>query len=131
MSIKLGRGVLGVVATIALLGIGSQVAFGGAKQIAPLSINAAARFANAGLGETYNTADSTQYAECGSNGTTGYCTVRDAAGTYYSCMTTDPALLAVIRSMSPESFISVVWDASGSCTYVLSYASSRSAVKVP
>jgi hypothetical protein len=125
------RALMGVVAAVAALGTAGGLAFGGVKQIMPLYVNAASRYANAGLSETYNTADSTQYAECGTNGSAGYCTFRDASGSYYSCSTTDPALIAVIRSMSPESFISVAWDASANCTYVLSYASSRSAVKVP
>lgn len=101
----------------------------GSKSIGSLTVNVASRYANAGLSDTHNTANGLEYAECGTNSTTGYCTFRDTAGTYYSCMTTDPAYLTVIRSMSDESFISVRWDAAGVCTYVLSYASSRTQAK--
>ena len=31
----------------------------------------------------------------------------------------------------PDSLFSIAWDAAGTCTYVLSYASSRSAVRTP
>jgi hypothetical protein len=119
-----------VVALLALTaGTGAVVA--GNKQYSPLSINLAIRSASGGLAETHNTADIMSYAECGSNSTTGYCTFRDTAGTYYSCFTTDPAHIAVIRSMSPDSLFSVTWDAAGVCTYVLSYASSRAAARAP
>jgi len=125
------KAMIGVVAAVGLLAAGGGVALGGAKQLFPLNINAAGRFASGGLAETHNTADTMQYAECGTNGTTGFCTLRDTAGTYYSCFTTDAANLAVIRSMSPDGYFSISWDAAGTCTYVLSYASSRSAVKLP
>jgi hypothetical protein len=101
----------------------------GIKSYAPLSVNVAGRYANGGLAETRNTVDNVQYAECGSNAGTGYCTLRDTAGTYYSCYTTDPAQIQVIRSMSEESIFSIAWDVNGVCTYVLSYASSRTAAK--
>jgi hypothetical protein len=112
-----------------LVAAGGGAVLAGAKSISPLSVNAASRFANAGLGETHNTANTTEYIECGSNGTTGFCTVRDSSNNLYSCMTTDASLLSVIRSMSDESYISIRWDAGGVCTYVLSYASSRAATK--
>src|SRR5262245_49147957 len=83
------RGWLSLVAGIVVLG-SSAVVIAGAKSIAPLQVNAASHYANAGLSETHNTADTTSYAECGSNSTAGYCTVRDTGGTYYSCYTTDP-----------------------------------------
>lgn len=124
LKIGIAVGLLGLVA-----GTGAVVA--GARQYAPLSISVANKWASGGFAETHNTPDFTQYAECGSNSNTGYCTLRDASATFYSCFTTDPGHIAVIRSMSPDSLFNVVWDASGVCTYVLSYASSRSAVRQP
>jgi hypothetical protein len=127
----MSRSKLAVMSAVAVLGVTSAV-FAGIKSYAPLSVNVAGHFASGGLAETHNTADSVQYAECGSNSTTGYCTLRDAGGTYYSCFTTDPSLLTVIRSMSPDSIFSVVWDPNtNQCTYVLSYASSRVAPRTP
>jgi hypothetical protein len=107
----------------------ATMASAGLKSYVPLSVNVAGKYASGGLAETHNTADNVQYAECGTNATTGYCTLRDTAGTYYSCYTTDPALLTVIRSMSDESSFSISWNDTGVCTYVLSYASSRTAAK--
>lgn len=119
LSVALGTAVLAAAGTVTA----------GAPSLYPLSINYAARYANGGLAETHNTPDFVQYAECGSNSNTGYCAMRDASGTYTSCYTTDPALIEVIRSMSDESFFSISWSAAGVCTYVLSYASSRTEAK--
>jgi hypothetical protein len=122
---------LGVISALAVLGIAGGV-FAGVRSYIPLTVNVAGHFANGGLAETHNTADFTQYAECGSNPTTGFCTVRDSGGTIYSCFTTDASLLSVIRSMSPDSLFSIVWDpTTNQCTYVLSYASSRVAPRTP
>jgi hypothetical protein len=122
---------LGAIIALLTLTAGTGAVVAGIKQYVPLSINAASRSAYGGLAETHNTADNVSYAECGSNSTTGYCTFRDPSGTYFSCYTTDPAQIAVIRSMSPDSTFNVVWDTSGVCTYVLSYASSRVAARTP
>lgn len=124
MKRKMFAGVFGLAM---LVTAGTSLA--GVKSYFPLTINYASRYANGGLAETHNTADNTQYAECGSNSNTGYCTLRDTAGTITSCYTTDPALLTVIRSMSDESLFSIRWDTAGVCTYVLSYASSRTEAK--
>ncbi len=115
---------------VALLAATAGTVLAGAKSYVPLTINYASRYANGGLAETHNTPDAVQYFECGSNSNAGYCTIRDTAGTYTSCYTTDPSMIAVIRSMSDESSISIAWDTSGVCTYVLSYASSRTQTKV-
>lgn len=122
---------LGAIAALLTLTAGTGAVVAGIKQYFPLTINATYRYANGGLAETHNTADNVSYAECGSNSATGYCTFRDAASNTYSCFTTDPAQIAVIRSMSPDSTFSVQWDTAGVCTYVLSYASSRVAPRAP
>lgn len=119
VSVALGLAVVAAAGTV----------LAGSPSLYPLSINYTSRYASGGLAETHNTPDNVQYAECGSNANTGYCTLRDAAGTYTSCYTTDPALISVIRSMSDEAFFSISWNASGVCTYVLSYASSRTEAK--
>lgn len=131
MSLYSRRCQLAALTSLLTLTAGAGAALAGAKQYAPLQINTALRSASGGLAETHNTAEATSLAECGSNPTTGYCLFRDAAGTFYSCYTTDPAQIAVIRSMSPDSTFNVLWDTSGVCTYVLSYASSRVAPRTP
>lgn len=122
---------LGVIASLLALTAGTGLVGAGVRQYVPLQINTTYRSAYGGLAETHNTTDTSTYAECGSNSNTGYCTFRDVAGTSYSCYTTDPAQIAVIRSMSPDSLFNVVWDAAGVCTYVLSYASSRVTPRAP
>jgi hypothetical protein len=120
---------LSVSLAVSLLAAGGGAVLAGSQSISPLSVNAANRYASAGLAETHNTTNTTEYIECGTNGTTGFCTIRDSSANMYSCMTTDASLLSVIRSMSDESYISLRWDAAGVCTYMLSYASSRAATK--
>ena len=84
------------------------------------------------LGDTRNTANTTEYLECGSNSGTGYCLYRNPAGTYYSCSTTDAAMIQVIRSMSGDASINFSYDSTtGACTYMLSYSSSRAQPKAP
>ena len=85
-----------------------------------------------GLGDTRNTANSAEYLECGSNTATGYCLFRNAAGTYYSCTTTNAAMIEVIRSMDGDGSINFSYDSTTNvCTYMLSYASSRAQPKSP
>jgi hypothetical protein len=85
-----------------------------------------------GLGDTRNTANTSEYIECGTNSTTGYCLFRNAAGTYYSCSTTNAGMIEVIRSMSGDGSINFSYDTTtGACTYMLSYASSRAQPKNP
>ncbi len=117
--------------TVVALASGTGAVLAGARNYAPLVIYDAGHSADGGLADTHNTADTTQYAECGSNPWAGYCTLVDSAGTYYGCYTVDPAFMAVIRSMSPDSLFNVVWDDSSVCTYVLSYASSRTPPRAP
>lgn len=120
-----------ILAALLVIGSGGAV-MAGLRSNHPLEINLDGPYANAGLAETRNTPDATQFVECGSNPGAGFCTVRDLSGTYYSCYTFDPEKIAVIRSMSADSYISVSWDAATfECTYVLSYATSRSAVRQP
>lgn len=107
------------------------VGIAGSKWMSSLSINPNARTASGGLAETFNTADVTEYAECGSNRTSAFCTFVDTNNNNYSCFTTDAGHMAVIRSMTPESWFQVTWNNLGQCTYVLVYASSRTTTKVP
>lgn len=84
------------------------------------------------LGDTRNTANGTEYLECGSNSNTAYCTYRNPAGTYYSCNTTNAAMVEVVRSMSGDGSINFSYDSTTNvCTYMLSYASSRAQPKSP
>ena len=121
---------------LSLLAIGSLVCalggvgMAGARWTNSVTINNG-NLAAGGFAETFNTPDETEYAECGSNRTTGFCTFVDSNNNNYSCFTTDAGHIAVIRSMTPESYFNVMWNNLGQCTYVLGYSTSRTTTKVP
>lgn len=46
------------------------------------------------------------------------CFATNAAGAYRTCVSTDPALMAVARSLNGDSYLWFVWDASGVCTSI-------------
>lgn len=48
----------------------------------------------------------------------GFCQAQDAEGDAALCVTTDPALLAVMGGISDFGFITFAWDEEGDCTRV-------------
>ncbi len=46
------------------------------------------------------------------------CYATNAAGVYRTCTTTDPALMAVARSINSESYLWFIWNAAGTCTSI-------------
>jgi len=124
------RTLLRVALVFAFVVIGSGSVMAGLRGYAPLS-EYMDHAADGGFGDTYNTPDDMLYAECGSNASAGFCTMRFADGTYKGCLTTDPGMIEVIRSMSGDSLFNILWDDNGQCTYLMSYASSRGAPKKP
>jgi hypothetical protein len=118
------------IALLTLVGLGG-IGTAGAKWMNALTISQNGTMASGGFAETHNSANVTEYAECGSNRATGFCTFVDQRGTNYGCFTTDAGDIAVIRSMTPESWFAVTWNDVGQCTYVLAHATSRTRTKVP
>jgi hypothetical protein len=119
---------------IAALAGASTRATAGAKSYVSAQVNTWGNTISiyGGLGDTRNTANTSEYIECGTNSTTGYCLFRNTAGTYYSCSTTNAGMIEVIRSMSGDGSINFSYDTTtGACTYMLSYASSRAQPKNP
>lgn len=78
-----------------------------------------------------NSSDSTQYIECTSeassvsNQAVAQCMARDAAGTSFSCSSTDPKIIAVVQSISESSLVTVESDGNGKCLHVFVANSSR------
>lgn len=94
-------------------------AHAGARYSFPVVINDATRVAYGALTDARGSADNRQYIGCWSNNTSGGCDAVNASGLTRSCSTTDPAMLAVIRSMSDESYVSFRWGTDGStCSYI-------------
>lgn len=100
-----------------------------AGQRGPFGFGPFTSYTNGAFGDVRNSADPNSAAMCGSNDGVGFCAFYDQSGRYYSCYTTSPGQIDVIRSMNGDSFFSVAWDASGHCTYVLSYTDSRAQPK--
>jgi hypothetical protein len=107
----------------------SGVGLAGARWNNSLTIGQDGHFAGGGFSETHNTPDVTEYAQCGSNSTTGFCMFVTTRNQVYSCFTTDPGHIAVIRSMGAESTFQATWNDSGECTYVLAYTTSTTVPK--
>ncbi len=119
---------------IAALAGASTPAKGGARSYVSAQVNTWGTTISiyGGLGDTRNTANTVEHLDCGTNSTTGYCTYRNPAGTYYSCNTTNAGMIEVIRSMHGDASINFSYDSTTNvCTYMLSYASSRAQPKTP
>lgn len=96
-----------------------------AGAIIPASNNvvrvAPGQWADGAVRHTRDSSDTTAYIFCTVYSTTtsdfGRCSARDPAGDYVTCQTTEPRMVAAMRSLQPESRI--YFSASGgTCTWV-------------
>lgn len=101
-------------------------AFAGAR-VGPytVTINDASRIAYGAFADARATADTQQWIGCYYNASSGSCAATNAAGTSRTCTTTNAALLEVIRTLTPESYVYFQWNTDGTCSYVLVENSSR------
>jgi hypothetical protein len=105
----------------------AATAYAGARFTYPVVINDTNRTAYGALTDARGSADTRQYIGCWSNNASGGCDAVNASGLTRSCSTTDPAMLAVIRSMSDESYVAFRWGAdSSTCLYVYAQTTSYS-----
>lgn len=72
-----------------------------------------------------NSSDNFQYIGCGTivdtiwgGGTYGQCTAEDRNGVRVACRTTNPEMMQAMATVGELSFISFVFNSSGTCTYV-------------
>lgn len=101
--------------------------YAGARFTYPVVINDTNRTAYGALTDARGSADTRQYIGCWSNGAMGGCDAVNASGLTRSCSTIDPAMLAVIRSMSDESYVAFRWSSDGStCAYIYAQTTSYS-----
>jgi len=102
------------------------IASAGLRQLQPVTIqiDSANQIvgASGNLADAYNSADTNQYIGCGGSATAGWCQAHDATPTADGtlnlafCTTTDPQLIAHIRSISSDAFIAFSVDpATGLC----------------
>src|SRR3954471_17159341 len=83
--------------------LGSTAALAGFKSGQQVVIVDSSQLANGMLGQVRNSGDSTQYIGCESYGASGYCFANSSAGVYRACSTSDPNLVATIRSLNSDS----------------------------
>ncbi|MBA3500194.1 MAG: hypothetical protein M4D80_25315 [Myxococcota bacterium] len=92
-------------------------------------------FVRGTLSDTRASADTTSYLDCIHIAYPGnryaYCSAYDASLTFGWCWTSDPAILAVIASIEPDTGISFEWNANGMCAYVQATTTSVTAPKQP
>lgn len=111
-------------AAAALMSI-AFVAFAGSRAVYQANINDAQRWANGTMTDARGSADNNQLIGCYHNASFAGCYVTNAAGLGRSCTTSNPALIDVIRTIGPESYIYFQWNTDGTCNYVLIENSSR------
>lgn len=68
---------------------------------------------------TRRSADNVQKLGCTVRADNALCYATNAAGVYRTCLTTDPGLIAVARSLSSESYLWFIWNAAGTCTSIV------------
>jgi hypothetical protein len=87
-----------------------------------VDVNLASGYARGSMGDARNSADTVQYIGCYHSSMAGFtvavCEAQSAAGTYKSCVTTDPNMVATARGITPGSYVFFRWDASGGCSAV-------------
>jgi hypothetical protein len=103
-----GAVILGAMATSASAGQHSS-------QGVTIQPTGAKPYATGDLGFVYNSWFSNDYIGCEAHAATGDCYAQDVSGLYKSCTTTDPALIAVIRSISGDSNVFFSWNVDGTC----------------
>jgi hypothetical protein len=118
---RLGRT---VTASAAMILLGSAGVLAGTKTSFPVFVDDVAMTAAGSLGSTRNTADTSSLLGCevesdnSGNGSFGFCSARNAAGTIGVCSTSSPELVAAMRSLNGDSFLEFEWDANGNCTFI-------------
>lgn len=68
---------------------------------------------------TRRSADNVQKLGCTVRADNALCYATNAAGVYRTCLTTDPGLIAVARSLDSESYLWFIWNAAGTCTSIV------------
>jgi hypothetical protein len=103
----------------------SGTAAAGQRLVLPVNINDTSRYANGTIADARGSADSQQWLGCLYNTSIGICYAANATGVSRSCSTSNPDLLNIIRSLTPESYIYFQWNTDGTCNYILVENSSR------
>jgi hypothetical protein len=118
------------VAGVLLMAAMSVTAAAGAKDPREVTFDQIKPFARGNLGDARNSADAVQYIGCSVYPASALCVAVNSAGVMHSCSTSDPDMMAAIRSIHGDSYLVFRWDpANGLCTTILVYNDSRYAPK--
>jgi hypothetical protein len=128
---------LGAMAAISAASIllTSTSAVAGSKTDFPVFIDDTRMAASGTLGSTRNTNETNSLLGCevrsdnSGSGSYGFCSARNAAGLERVCSTSNPELVAAMRSLNSDSFVEFDWDSNGQCTFISVDNSSDTAPK--
>ena len=109
--------------------LGSTAALAGLRTSNQVVIVDDKSYAIGDLSATSNTSDRTQVLGCSSEIGFAVCYATDSTGRSRGCTTSDPEILAVMRSLSGDSTLVFYWDTSGHCTQVYVENSSKPVLK--
>lgn len=119
-----------LLAAVATFGVSASVTAGVRETARTVVVNQTTRFAQGHLAGARASSDGAQYIGCstwakddlpnqdGGTYRQGICYATDARGVSAFCMTSDPALLAVIATLQGDSLVNFNWNASGVCIQV-------------
>ncbi len=109
--------------------LAATTAIAGERRVYPVSIiqtdPSSNIFVSGALVDARASNDRVQHIGCNNTvGYSGFCHARDADGRNVACHTNDHDLVDVIRSITPESFITFIARNDGTCAYVFVSTSS-------
>jgi len=108
-----------VVVAVGVFAIGS--AWAGYKRSENVVV--AATYFYGSMGTARNSPDNNQQIGCRVDGAPNYnvtvCWAADSANMYRSCYTTDPSIFKAAQGITGDSYLSLDFDSSGICTYLL------------
>jgi len=115
---RLGLCAFGLAAAL----LASTAALAGFRTVQPVVIadspDRGYPFANGDLGYAATTNDSVEYIGCYTYNGVGGCNAVDRTGLTRSCATADPTMIAIMRSLRGDSYLTFHWDTNGQCTNV-------------
>jgi hypothetical protein len=111
------------VLVLALVAAGSATA--GQRLVYQVFVSDASRYANGAIADARGSADAQQSIGCYYNQYSATCFATTSTGLSRSCSTGNTALIEIVRSIGPESYIYFQWNTDGSCNYILVENSSR------
>jgi hypothetical protein len=100
-----------------------------------VTVNQTYRYAYGYVAQARNSPNSVEYMYCAVStfpgSSQGWCALRNAAGLWGNCSTTNANMIDAIEALEGDGYIYVAWDEAGHCTQVSSYVESSAPPKAP